>query len=446
MLAEFAVWGYGLAALVYFIFGVYLYAAWHGALKGGLLLAAVGLSFLWALTSALLPGQAVGWLYQLALALDVSRSAAWFAFLLLLLRPLLLRGARWPIGLAAIIVGAHLLSALLGGFAILSPELSLRIYIAVALAASVFGLVLVEQLYRGMPSESRWGLKPLCVGLAAAYMFELYLFAEGFLFGRIDVDVWAVRGLAHALVVPLIALSGARNSSWSLRMSMSREAVFHSTSLAVAGLYLLAVAGAGYYVRYFGGDWGRALQAALLFSGLLLLALFFFSGAQRARIRVLINKHLFPYRYDYRNEWLRFTQALSSADGRLDLGESVIKALSDLVESPGGSLWLRGLDGRVSVHSRLNHPPLDAYEPAGSPFLQFLEDKEWVINLQEYRASPGVYKGMVLPEWLRLLPDSWLVIPLKSGSNLVGFAVLTVPRADFEVDWEVLDLLKTAQR
>ena len=227
---------------------------------------------------------------------------------------------------------------------------------------------------------------------------------------------------------------------------MSREAVFHSTSLAVAGLYLLAVAGAGYYVRYFGGDWGRALQAALLFSGLLLLALFFFSGAQRARIRVLINKHLFPYRYDYRNEWLRFTQALSSADGRLDLGESVIKALSDLVESPGGSLWVKGLDGRVSIHSRLNQPLLDAYELADSPFLQFLEDKEWVINLQEYRASPGVYKGLVLPEWLRLLPDAWLVIPLKSGANLVGFAVLTVPRADFDVDWEVLDLLKTAQR
>jgi putative PEP-CTERM system histidine kinase len=206
-------------------------------------------------------------------------------------------------------------------------------------------------------------------------MFELYLFAEGFLFGRLDPNVWAVRGVAHALVVPLIALSGSRTSSWSLRMVMSREAVFHSTALAVAGLYLLIVAGAGYYVRYFGGDWGRALQAALLFAALLLLAVFFFSGAQRARIRVLINKHLFPYRYDYRNEWLRFTQALSSADGQLDLGESVIKALSDLVESPGGSLWLRGADGRVSVHSRLNQPQVDGSEPPDSPFLRFLDER-----------------------------------------------------------------------
>jgi putative PEP-CTERM system histidine kinase len=184
----------------------------------------------------------------------------------------------------------------------------------------------------------------------------------------------------------------------------------------------------------------------LLFAALLLLAVFFFSGAQRARIRVLINKHLFPYRYDYRNEWLRFTQALSSADGQLDLGESVIKALSDLVESPGGSLWLRGADGRMSVHSRLNQPRVEASEPPDSPFLRFLDEREWVINLEEYRSSQDVYKGLVLPEWLALFPDAWLLIPLKSGGSLVGFLLLSAPRAPFDVDWEVLDLLKTAQR
>ncbi|MBR0568452.1 PEP-CTERM system histidine kinase PrsK [Azoarcus sp. L1K30] len=445
-MADFAVWGYGLAALVYFIFGIYLYAAWRGALKGGLLLLTISVSFLWALSSAVFASTQVAWLNQLALALDVFRSASWFAFLVLLLRPLLAPAARWPLGIAAFIVGSQLIGVLVSGFELVGAELGMRFHIALSLASAVYGLVLVEQLYRGMPTESRWGLKPLCVGLSASYMFELYLFAEGFLFGRLDMDVWAVRGLAHALVVPLVALSGARNSSWSLRMSMSREAVFHSTSLAVAGLYLLAVAGAGYYVRYFGGGWGRALQAALSFAALLLLALFFFSGAQRARMRVLINKHLFPYRYDYRNEWLRFTQALSSADGKLDLGESVIKALSDLVESPGGTLWLRGLDGTVRTHSRLNQPRIDASEPSGSPFLAFLEAREWVVNLEEYRTSPAVYKGLELPEWLALFPDAWLLIPLKSAGSLVGFVVLTAPRASFEVDWEVLDLLKTAQR
>jgi hypothetical protein len=37
------------------------------------------------------------------------------------------------------------------------------------------------------------------------------------------------------------------------------------------GVYLLLIAGAGYYMRYFGGEWGEALQLVLLFGGVLFL-------------------------------------------------------------------------------------------------------------------------------------------------------------------------------
>ena len=39
----------------------------------------------------------------------------------------------------------------------------------------------------------------------------------------------------------------------------------------VTGIYLMFVAAAGYYVRFFGGSWGRALQVAFVFAGLLAL-------------------------------------------------------------------------------------------------------------------------------------------------------------------------------
>jgi len=445
-LAEFAIWGYGLAAIAYLCFGGYFYAAWKGASTGGALLVAVLVSCAWAAVScwaALAPGEHI---VIAAQVLDAIRNGAWYLFILMLLRPLTRGMGGWVTGAAVLVCSAQLVS--IGVLAIegFADEPTQKISIAATLVAAVLGLVLVEQLYRGMPAESRWGLKPLCLGLAAVYMFELYVSSDAFLFGRTDGDMWSVRGVAHALVLPLIALSGARNPSWSLRMSLSREAVFHSTALAVAGLYLLTVASAGYYVRYFGGEWGRALQATLLFGALVLLAVFFFSGSQRARLRVFLNKHLFPYRYDYRNEWLRFTQALSSADGKLDLGQSVIQALCHLVESPGGCLWLRAQDGRYVLHAVLNQRLEGIVEPDGSSLVRFLESKEWVINLEEYRISPGVYQGLVLPDWLVQFPQAWLLIPLRSGSGLIGFVVLSAPRARFDIDWEVLDLLKTAQR
>ena len=119
-----------------------------------------------------------------------------------------------------------------------------------SLLAAVFGLVMIEQFYRGLPSDSRWAFKPLMLGLVAIFAFDLYLFAEGSLFLRLDPATWSVRGLAHVLILPLIGISVARNPSWNMRISVSRDVVFHSSALLISGVYLLLVAGAGYYVRF----------------------------------------------------------------------------------------------------------------------------------------------------------------------------------------------------
>ena len=445
-LSEIAVWGYGLAAVAYLVFSLYLFRAWRGGLPGGVLLVAIVSSSLWAFASTFLSLNPTDALFRVAGLLDVLRNASWFAFLIVLLRPLISGRVRWLTVWSAVMVAILALSVLLDSLGISVGPSPARMVLGAFLGAAVFGLVLVEQLYRDVPSESRWGLKPLCLGLAAGYIFELYLFADGLLFGRTDPDVWAVRGLVHTMLIPLIALSAARSPSWTVRIAVSREMAFHSTALALSGLYLLVIAGAGYYVRYFGGGWGRALQLALLFGGLLLLGVFVFSGSQRARLRVFINKHLFPYRYDYRNEWLRFTQALSSAGDSMDLGQSVIKALSDLVESSGGTLWLKDGQGRFTMHARLNHPGSDAAEEEGSDLCRFIDEHEWVINLEELRSRPADHKEVAIPAWLSAMADAWLVVPLKSGGVLVGFVVLNTARTRFDINWEVLDLLKTAQR
>ena len=57
---------------------------------------------------------------------------------------------------------------------------------------------------------------------------------------------------------------------------------------------------------------GKALEFALLFAALLLLAMVSVSATFRAKLRVIVAKNFFAYRYDYREEWLRFTQTLAA--------------------------------------------------------------------------------------------------------------------------------------
>jgi putative PEP-CTERM system histidine kinase len=445
-LSTLALWTYAASALLHIAFAVYLFAAWRGRLSGALLCLAVALggasaSANWAF---LLSGQS--WLLHLAAVLDVMWFAGWAGFLGVLLRTVLGSPATIFLTAGAAIALFQLLAVTAAGFELQYLGDPSRLAIFAFLAAAVTLLVMTEQLFRALPDADRWAVKPACLGLAATAMFDLYYFADGFLFGRLDPDVWAVRGLAHGAVLPLFALAAIRTPAWNLRLAMSRELVFHTSALAVSGLYLLLVSAAGYYVRYFGGEWGRALQTALLFAGFVLLSLVLLSGSQRARLRVLLNKHLFPYRYDYRAEWLRFTRALSGAEGSLGLGESAIKALGDLVESPGGGLWLPDEAGDYIQAARLNMPPCAAREPAESVFVRMLAEREWVFNLEEWRAGAGAGPATSPPEWLSRVEDAWLLVPLMVTEGLVGFVILLAPRTPVDVNWEVLDLLKTAQR
>jgi putative PEP-CTERM system histidine kinase len=241
-------------------------------------------------------------------------------------------------------------------------------------------------------------------------------------------------------------MATARNPGLAIGMHVSRGAVFHSTAIVVSGTFLLLVAGAGYLVRFMGGEWGRALQILFFFFALLAGVLVLSSGRFRAKLRVFVGKHFFPYRYDYREEWLRFTRTLGDASAARDVQERIIRALSDLVESPAGVLWLRNDDGTFRVAARLNMNAANETESFHASLPRFLERTGWVIDVEECKTMLYRYEGLDLPSWLSNMPSAWLVAPLLAGVDLIGFVLLAKPRVAIDVNWEVRDIVKVAGR
>jgi putative PEP-CTERM system histidine kinase len=248
------------------------------------------------------------------------------------------------------------------------------------------------------------------------------------------------------MVVPLLAVATARNPKWSLDVSVSRRILFHSTAILGAAVYLLVMAAAGYYIRYFGGSWGAMLQVTFLFGAVLLLFAILFSGTLRARLKVFLSKNFFSYRYDYREEWLHFTGTLSEGEPGVQLYERSIQAIAELVDSPGGALWLSQDEGVFEQVAHWNMPSAKGRELRDSPLCQFLERRQWVISLEEHEAQPELYDSLEIPDWLRSIPHAWLVVPLMLHERLLGFVVLARSKAKINLNWEVNDLLKTAGR
>lgn len=451
ILSQVSVWSYAFAALFHGLFTVYLLVAWRRHARGGFLILATLASTLWAVSNWWFAVSGQSWLFHVANGFDELRLAAWFGFLVMLLMHQDKQAdsgelPAWPLPLSMLISCVGLLAVICFALEISVYDTPLRTWAGASMLISVFGLVLLEQFYRSVSDLSRWGVKPLTIGLAGLFAFDVYLYSDTLLFSRIHPTIWSVRGFAHSLAIPLVALSASRNPDWTFRIFVSRDVVFHSTAMASSGLYLLLLSGAGYYMRYFGGEWGQALQLAFLFGGVLLLGVVLFSGAYRARLKVWLAKHFFAYRYDYRREWLNTTQALSGASDGLGMGESVLKMLADLVESPGGGVWLRDANGVYSQQARLNMPHSGVQEHEHSPFIRFMLTREWVMNLEEMRAGHRAVEDVVWPEWVTEMDEVWLIVPLIAAGGLAGFVVLLSPRTPVDVNWEVLDLLKMAGR
>lgn len=387
----------------------------------------------------------------IAAGLDLLRYALWFAFVVLLLRPRQEATARGLLGLSLTAwVGVGLLG--LGAAANLLTAFGAsadfeRMRMASWLALAVYGLMLLEQLFRNQPEEARWNAKPVCLALSCVFVYDVYLYSEAVMFGRFDTDALNVRGAIHALSTPFLFIASRRHHAWINKMQVSRTAAFYSATLLLVGAYLLFIAAVGYYVRFFGGSWGRALQVALLFAALVLLAVLVFSGALRARLRVFLGKNFFSYRYDYRQEWLRFTAMLSTSSSPLEVGALVVRGLADMLECPAGSLWTRGLDeDRFVQTAQWNAPRSIEQESASSEFCVFMGEKEWIIDIEEYRSSPKRYGQLVIPRWLLTDASAWVVVPLIVADDMIGFVLLSKPRTTVELNWEVRDLLKTASR
>lgn len=449
------VWGYALAALLYG--GLAAYLAWRGRgqsegrLAGWAALAAATLTALWAgcvWAAGYMP--VLWWLATLA---DVGRYAAWFAFLLFLLRSAGLASQdlgfrRWLVRGAVLLPLASGAALLVGLFS--DPQAGdgrfSGLFVTMTLM-TVFGLLLIEQIVRNLPDDAAWNAKPVCLGLAGIFLFDLHLYSQAALFSGLDADAVRVRGLVHAALMPLLLLSASRHRNWAGKIRVSHRAVFHTATLALVGVYLLFIAMVGYYVRYFGGDWGRSAQLALVFLSCVALLAVLLSGSLRSRLRVWLNKHFFRYRYDYREEWLKFTHNLSSEGAPQDVGLRVIRGMADLVESPSGALWIRRPEEtHLRQAARWNWPQIGHTEPSDSPLMRFMQETGWVIDLKEWALSPERYRRMAVPAWLQSQPQAWLLSPLWAGDNLLGFVILASPRSRVDVNWEVNDLLKAAGR
>jgi putative PEP-CTERM system histidine kinase len=440
--------GYALAGTAFLGVAAVPLVRWRGQLHSVWLALAAATSGAWGFVLAAESGAPEGITYPVFFA-ELLNDAAWLLFLSMLLsdsigyaRNRLLRFGGVILAALALLAGAW--SAWGGAGSALLPELD-QILITGSLTTSVLTLIGVEQVYRNARESQRRGLKYLCLGLGAISAYDLFLYSNAHVAGAISSLLWDVRGAIVLMCVPVIAIGVLRGPTWIGGLFVSRQVVFYTATLFSAGIYLTLVAFAGYYIRIFGGDWGPAAQLIFFAAAALVLSVLIVSQHARASLRVYISKHFFESKYDYRDEWLRLIETLTSPDDELPLRKRAIKSLAQVIDAPAGVLWLR-LPGYAEFRCVSGWNSSCSPEPIeeNHSLVAFLQSMGWIIDLREYRRHPDRYASLQLDDSVPGIDSAAFIIPLLHDGVLLGFVCLGDPRTPGPLNFEDHDLLKTA--
>lgn len=448
---EFGVVSHFTAALVYLMLAGLTARHYLRRNTDRALCVAALLSTLWSLL--LVSQQLTGWpSFTLRFLAELIRNGAWVWVLLALILDSRSGGRsaallKWLLGgtialILVLLAGTTLLQQL-AGMTLLDSRAVLLGQLAVALLA----ISLTEQIWRNSSVYGRSSIRYLCFGIGGIFLFDFFLYADALLFRQLSPALWDARGGVNALMVPLLTVNLINARKQPLQLQLSRTMVFHAGTLVLAGLYLLVIAAGGYYVRLVGGSWGEGLQVLFLATFILLFVLMMSSNRFRARLMVFISKNFFDYKYDYREEWLKMTEAFSNLQQPPPLPERAIRVLADLVESRSGALWLRNDDGHFDLEATLVSPvqKLSRIDQQ-SELVAFLQEREWILDLREYQHDPVRYNLLELPDCISQFKQGWLVIPLYLGRQLYGIAVIGSPYTQLNLNWENYDLIKVVAR
>ena len=350
-------------------------------------------------------------------------------------------------GIVALIVvasGVLAIAAEIGRAAVPALEtvgLLLRAMVAIS------ALVLVHHLYATVAPRSRGGIRLAVIALATMWSVDLLLYATTYLTARAATNRGDRRAL-HRDGARCAGLCSRGSAQWRLdAATLAHRRVANALVRRDPALRVALVAATS-VIAAFGGGHARVLQTAFVFGSTAAVLTVLSSPWVRAWAKVKLAKHFFRHRYDYRAEWIRFTDTLGKpGEGAAPLDERIVKAVADLTDSPAGLLLVPDGSG-LGIGSGWNWES-DGLPYGGSddPLASYLGVSGRIIELDSVRnesATPEEIASM--PLWMVDRADAWALIPLVHLDRLQGAILLARPPVDRALDWEDFDLLRIAGR
>ena len=208
------------------------------------------------------------------------------------------------------------------------------------LASMVFIAWRTEGFWRGLSTIHRWEYKFLVVGsyLVCGAMIWAASYRVAYL--RLIPDHFVLLGVFLTIGWGFMIHAVAAHRLLNRKIFVSRKVAYSAVAPLAFGIYLLGLGIISLIMRYFGWSFSSILQWVFVCLGLVAVLLYWHSGKIRRRVHFFISTHFYVNKYEYRDEWLKFSDLLKSAFTETVVVKALNQVLTESLYTTKLSIWI----------------------------------------------------------------------------------------------------------
>ncbi len=295
---------------------------------------------------------------------------------------------------------------------------SIYFYSGIFLLLSIFLMVWsLEHFWRGLSPVNRWEYKFFVIGAYLVCGALTWKVSHRLIYLSLNSDHFL---LLSALVLfgwILITYAVARHRLLNRKLFVSRKFVYALIAPLAFGLYLTILGFVTLLMHLFGLPLPVVLYRLLFVVGLTAIASMVLSGKVRHSVKFFISTHFYINKYEYRDEWLAFSQLLKGALTENEIVNALHQILEDSLYTNLIFIWL-GNDKNgyhlVFVKKILSDPKINCHLSTSDHLIAYFGKHTCI-----YREEKG--HGKTLPEKTLFSElNIVLAVPLTIGEQLLG--------------------------
>jgi putative PEP-CTERM system histidine kinase len=305
----------------------------------------------------------------------------------------------------------------------------------------VAALVNLEAVFASIRGIDRWRIKFEFLGVGSILGVFIFYFSQGLLYRSVNLALLPVRSGVLIVAALLIGYSRLFRGQGQ-KVLVSRYVFYRSFTLLAVGIYLLGLGLMGQFVRSFQISVSQELVLLVAFvSGIAFLALIF-SEQIRRRVKLLVTKHFYAHKHDYRDQWLSFSSSLASCRRLEEVEGAIVEAFRRAYGLGYAALYARAREGdSYSLKAVEGRDDLPKSLLLSQGLRGYYIETGRVMNSLDGEYTPTPEEA----EFIRS-SEAWLLVPLMAGNQLEAVALLGSQIVTERLTYEDYDLMKLLGR